>query len=103
MRDNRRCFASKAKQTIIDILRTDGITMCFGSTIDEIRQRYPDDEEMFVDDFCDWMDEQQRTPITWMSTTEDRFNEMLGVLPPTNLTSLRDCGRMALDENPCTE
>jgi hypothetical protein len=84
MRDNSRCFASKAKKTIIDILRSDGKTMCFGSTHDEIRQRYPDAEEMTVDDFCDWMAEQQRTPITWISTTEDRFNEMLEVLPPAD-------------------
>ena len=41
---------------------------------------------MSVDEFCAWKAERQRTPITWAATTEERFMEMLEVLPPADGT-----------------
>jgi len=83
MTDCKECFASKARQTIIDVLHPKtGLTVCFGKTLEQVRDEYPDAEKMTVDKFCAWKAERQLTPIEWKPTTEDRFNEMLEVLPP---------------------
>jgi hypothetical protein len=85
--DFTRCFASRARQTIIDIVHpVTGLTVCYGKTLDDTRQEYTDAEEMSIGEFCSWKSEQQRTPITWSPTTEARFNEMLGCLPPAAAT-----------------
>jgi hypothetical protein len=87
MTDCERCFASRARQTIIDVLHpVTGRTVCYGKTLEEARREFPDAEEMSVDEFCAWKAEQQRTQITWSPTTEARFNEMLGCLPPAAAT-----------------
>jgi hypothetical protein len=88
MSDCERCFASKARQTIIDVLRPDtGRTWCYGKTLDQCREEYPDAEEMSVDEFCAWKAAQQRTPITWMPTTAEQFDDMLNCLPPALMLS----------------
>ncbi len=81
--DCERCYASRAQSMIIDVLHpATGKTVCYNKTIDEVRCEYPDAEEMFVDDFCDWKAEQQRTPIEWELSTEEQYDEMLNCLPP---------------------
>ena len=83
MADCDRCFASRSRQTMIDVLHpVTGRTVCYGKTLEDTRAEYPDAEEMSVDDFCAWKATQQRTPITWSETTEAQFTEMLEVLPP---------------------
>ena len=83
MADCDRCFASKARETMIDVLHpVTGLTVCFGKTLEDCKREYPDAEEMTVDAFCAWKAERQRTPITWTPTTEKKFMEMLEVLPP---------------------
>ena len=78
-----RCFASKTTGEIIDTINPEtGLTWCFGKTLSQCREEYPDSEEMTVADFCMWKAEQQRTPITWQPTTEQVFDDMLGCLPP---------------------
>jgi hypothetical protein len=90
MSDCERCFASKARGTIIDVLRpATGLTACYGKTLAQIRDECPDATEMSIDEFCAWKSSQQRTPITWEPTTAERFDEMLGVLPPA---AMRDNG-----------
>lgn len=77
------CFASKNQGFIIDVLDPKtGLTLICGKTIEQCREKYSDAEEMFVDDFCKWKAEQQRTPIQWVLITEKKFNEMLCILPP---------------------
>lgn len=78
-----RCFASKAKATIIDVIHPKtGLSVCFGRDLANVRKEYPDAEEMTVEAFCAWKADQQRTPIEWAETTEERYMEMLEVLPP---------------------
>jgi hypothetical protein len=82
-RDAELCYMSRAEQTIIDVIHPNtGRTMYSEQTLDEVRERYPDAEEMTVDAFCDWMAAQQRTAITWRETTEESYNDALGALPP---------------------
>jgi len=83
MTDCERCFASRERGTIIDVLHpTTGLTVCYGRNLANVREEYPDAEEMSVEEFCVWKAERQRTPITWEPSTEERFEEMLCVLPP---------------------
>lgn len=79
----RRCFASRARSTVIDEVNpATGKTYIHGNTLAECRAKYPDAEEMTLDEFCAWKAEQQRTPISWEPTTQERYYEMLEVLPP---------------------
>ena len=81
--DCDRCFASKAQGTIIDTIRPEtGLSWYSGKSLAQCRQEYPDAEEMSIEDFWEWKAKQQRTPIEWVPTTEDRFTEMLECLPP---------------------
>jgi len=81
--NRQRCFASKTRQIMIDILHPiTGCTMCYNKNLTDCRKEYPDAEEMSVDEFCNWKAAQQRTPIAWSPTTEEKFNEMLCILPP---------------------
>lgn len=53
-----------------------------GDTLDAVRVRYP---LARLYDFDDWRREsaaRQNTPITWTAITEERYSEMLDVLPP---------------------
>jgi hypothetical protein len=88
MSDCERCVASKAVQTIIDVIRPDtGRTWIYGKTVEDCRKEYPDTEEMTIDEFCAWKAKQQRMPITWTATTPERFEKMLGCLPPALMLS----------------
>jgi len=81
--DCERCYASKKSGHIIDTIRPwDGLTWYNGHTLEQIQAEDPDAEEMGVDEFCAWKAAQQRTPITWTPTTGERYDEMLGCLPP---------------------
>lgn len=85
MTHRERCFASKSRGTIIDVIHPNtGKTVIYGKTLEECRAEtgYQDAEEMSVDEFCAWKAATQRTPITWRQTTEEKYDEMLNVLPP---------------------
>jgi hypothetical protein len=79
---NEQCYASRSRKTIIDTIRSDGLTTCYGKTYGQVLKEYPDAYRTSVKDFCCWKGVQQRTPITWSETTEEIFDNMLNVLPP---------------------
>jgi hypothetical protein len=82
-----RCYASRSQEVIIDVIRPDtGLTWYFGQTLAQVRAEYPDAEEMSVDEFCEWKAARQRTPIAWTPTTEAKFYDMLGAVPPAAMT-----------------
>lgn len=57
-----------------------------GETIDQIVVRYPGTR---LYDFDDWQreaGERQRSPITWTTTTQKQYRDMLEVLPPAMWT-----------------
>lgn len=80
--DCEQCYVSKAQRIIIDVIRDDGLTFFQGKTFEQVRRENPDAEKMSVDAFCQWLAEQQRTPIEWQETTKEKFMYMLEVLPP---------------------
>ena len=82
MKVEDRCFVSRSRQTVIDVLKENGRTVCFDKTLEDTRKEYPDAEEMTLDTFCQWKAEKQRTTITWQETTKEQYYNMLEALPP---------------------
>lgn len=79
-----RCIASKAQGTIIDMLRHDGRTACFGQTLEEVRARpgYEDAEVMPLSEWKTWKAERQDAPIKWDPVSEEHYTDALEALPP---------------------
>ena len=86
MQDCVDCFAVPGSDNIIDVLHpATGLTVCYGKTLDQVREERPEyakAERMTVEEFCCQKAMRQHAPITWAPTTAERFDEMLGVLPP---------------------
>ena len=82
------CYVSKTTGTVIDLLRPDGLTVYYGRTLAETREKYPDAEQMTLDDFMAWKIEKQHTPVTWEETTQEQYDEMLCCLPPEMYSSV---------------
>ena len=83
VKDSDLCVISKETGRIIDLIHpTTGLTFHFGKTLADCRLECPDAEIMSVVDFCTWKAAKQRTPITWSEVSEERYVEMLEVLPP---------------------
>lgn len=79
----RFCFVSKTQHggSCIDFVQ-DGRGVYGGLTLEEERVSCPDAELMTVDEFRDWKAAQQDSPVIWDETSEERFVEMRGCLPP---------------------
>lgn len=76
------CFCVPGEHSIIDMVRADGRSGVYGETLEEVRKRYPLAEVRPFDEYCAAKAKDQDTPITWTETTGERFEEMLGCLPP---------------------
>lgn len=95
--DCKRCFVSKERQTIIDVLHPEtGRTLFYGKTLEDVQKEYSDAEEMSINDFCTWKAQMQRSVITWNETTEEHFNSMLDALPPAAMD--RTCRAFLMGE-----
>lgn len=81
------CYAVRG-ETIVDVLHPiTGLTVCYGKTLEQVRVEYPSAEKMTVDEFCASKAERQHTPIVWSETTEEKYWEMLEVLPPAAMSN----------------
>ena len=74
-------IVSKTAGTGIDFV-VNGRTRIYGKTLGDVREEYPDAEEMTLADWCSWKAAQQRTPIIWEDTTEERYYDLLGAVLP---------------------
>ena len=80
-----QCFYVPGSHTIIDTARPDGLSACFGETLEQVQARYPGATLCDFDDACrqiDTADNERYRPGELHETTEERFIEMLEVLPP---------------------
>ncbi len=76
------CFAVPGV-TIIDVLNPlTGLTVCFGRSLADCQAEYPGAIKMTVDAFCASKAAKQDSAVTWEETTEERWEDMLNVLPP---------------------
>lgn len=82
-RDCPDCFASDAADTIIDRVhpRT-GKSLIYGKTLEDVRREYPDAVKINIDEWCKQKAARQDSPLTWTETTDERYDDMLNVLPP---------------------
>lgn len=77
------CFVSVEQRTVIDYLREDGRSIVGGETLEEVRKRYPDAQAMPYAEAARAIEEGLIAhPVERIS--EERYNEMLNVLPPCN-------------------
>lgn len=76
-------FAKPGEDNLIDVAAPDGRSSVYGETLDQLRQRHPTAELVNLDE---WQASRARiqdeTPREWLPITEDRYHEMLNVLPP---------------------
>lgn len=75
-------FAVPGKDNIIDTVGPDGLSSCFGETLDQVRQRYPGAVRLTRDAWRAQAIASQQTPIRWATSTQEQYIEMLEVLPP---------------------
>lgn len=81
MDDCTHCIASG--DVCVDLVHpVTGLTICFGKTLEQCREKYPDAELMLFEDFAKRKAANQRSPWEWNETTEEAYNYGLEVLPP---------------------
>jgi hypothetical protein len=59
-----------------------GLTLCYGETLEQIRERYPLAERMTYEAWCAAKAARQDSPLTWAEVTEEQYMYALEVLPP---------------------
>jgi hypothetical protein len=83
----QQAFAEPGAHNLIDIINPQtGLSSINGETLEQVRKRYPTAEVVDVDEWCQKKAEGQDSKIEWIETTEEKYYEMLGVLPPAWLT-----------------
>lgn len=79
------CFAEPDGNNIIDLIIPGSdpkISYIERETLEKMRERYPKAEVMLIADWCANKARKQDSEVTWLQTTEERYWEMLEVLPP---------------------
>jgi len=83
MDDCKQAFAVPGSDSIVDLVHpVTGRSVHYGNTLEEIRARYPGAELVEFDAWLQSKAERQHSPIEWTETTEEKYFEMLEVLPP---------------------
>lgn len=76
------------RRAIIDVMDpATGLTMVNKQTLDEVRKRYPDAQVCPGAEWAAQRAAEQDTPVTWAEVSEERYQEMMEVLPPLNFSS----------------
>lgn len=79
----KQAFAEPGKSNLIDLINPlTGRSCIENETLEQIQARYPGAEIVDVDQWLKQKAERQDTEIEWTETTEERYWEMLEVLPP---------------------
>lgn len=82
-----QCFVSLSKRVVIDVIRENGSTLINGNTLEEIRERYPDAQQMSLEEAKEALESNLIGDPERIS--KEQFIEALEVLPPE---SWRNCG-----------
>lgn len=83
LRDYTEGFAVSGEDSIIDLRHpATGLSSVYGETLEQIQARYPGAVVVNVDAWMAAKAERQHTPVEWRPCSEDRYHEMLNVLPP---------------------
>ena len=77
------CYAQPESETLIDMIHPiTGLTLCYGETLEQVRERYPQAERMTYEAWCAAKAARQDSPLTWQEITEERYEYAFEVLPP---------------------
>jgi hypothetical protein len=78
-----RLYAVPGAHNVIDTINeATGQTTINGHTFEQVLAREPLAKLFTWEEWRATQIERQQTPITWEPTTEEKYNEMLNVLPP---------------------
>jgi hypothetical protein len=81
--DCTHVFAVPGSRICIDFVHPNtGASIINGESLDQIRERYPDAVIVSYDEWSATRAAEQDTPIDWTDTTAERYDEMLGCVPP---------------------
>ena len=76
------CIAIRGA-TILDVINpATGLTAIYGKTLADCQCEEPTAERMTIDEFCQGKAALQDAPVVWEPVSEERYDEMLEVLPP---------------------
>ena len=77
------CYAEPGAGHIIDGIDAEtGLTLINAETEAQVKERYPNAVRMEIDVFLAAKAEKQNAPVEWIETTLEKYDEMLGCLPP---------------------
>ena len=82
------CFAIRGVTMIDTIDSETGLTHIYQKTLDQVRAEvhtwadYSKAERMTIDEYCQSKADAQDTPVEWTETTVEKYDEMLGCVPP---------------------
>lgn len=83
MADCVECYAVPGSDSMIDVIHpVTGLTVYGNKTMEQVQAETPGAVRMLVEQFCNEKAQRQRAPITWSPVTEEKYTEMLEVLPP---------------------
>lgn len=83
---NYLCVVSRSRMAVLDgVDENTMLTWCYEKTLEQCQGEYPDAEYMRIDDFCALKAEQQRSPIDWVETTEEYYDQVFGDVPPARI------------------
>ena len=95
-----KCFAVSGSESIIDLVHpVTGRSQCYGKTLADIRAERPEYALAEVVDFaahCAAHSARQDVPGEWQKVTEEKFHDMLEVLPPA--AGVPGCGAFMVGE-----
>lgn len=83
--DATEAFAVPGEDSLIDCINPfTGLSWICGETLEQVRLRYPGAEQVNIEAHCKAKAERQDTPIAWVETTREQYEEMLNCLPPAD-------------------
>ena len=83
LREYIDAFAVPGHESVLDMVHPDtGRSMVYGKTLEQIRAENPGAEVVNFEAWLAAKAERQHTPVIWHPCTEERYHEMLEVLPP---------------------
>lgn len=76
-------FAVPGGDSIIDLVIPETmLTMHFSNSLDEVRKKNPGAVLMTLDAYCEAKAARQDSAVTWSEVSEEKYFDMLEVLPP---------------------
>ena len=82
-RDATEAFAVPGDDSLIDLCSPEtGRSEVYGETLEQIRARYPGAVVVNIAEFLAAKAERQHATVVWRPCSEQRYDDMLNVLPP---------------------